>query len=202
MIEAYLRELGGRLPLLRRRRFLAEAEAHLRDAAGRHEREGLPPADAERRAVEEFGPADVVAARLAVEAAAPAGRLAALLVLAAAVLFVVPLYGIPENTLPPAPWAEVPGALVWKRDLSAALWLAAVALASIGLARRLLEASAAALACLAASAVLGAVLAIEWDAEAPATPLARLLAQTVPLAATAVLVPAATLLYARRLARG
>ena len=178
---------------------LAEAEAHLRDAAARHRDEGASAAEAERRAVTEFGPVDVVAARLRRELGEVAARPIALLVLAAALLFVVPLYGIPENTLPPAPWASMPETLVWLRDGAVALWLAAVVLAALGAASRLPAVSATALGCLATSATAGALLAVRWDAEAPATPVARLLALTIPLAAAAVLVPAAALLYARRL---
>jgi hypothetical protein len=199
VIATYLHELKARLPVVGRRRALAEAEAHLLDATERHRTAGVPSAEAERRAVAEFGPVELVAARLRRELGEAAARPIALLVLAAALLFVVPLYGIPENTLPPAPWDSMPETLAWLRDAAVALWLAAVVLAGIGLATRLPAVSGAALGCLAASATAGAVLVVRWDVEAPATPAAKLLALTIPLTAAAVLVPAACLVYARRL---
>jgi hypothetical protein len=199
VIERYLRELAEALPPLRRRRVLAEVEAHLADAAARYEAAGRYRGEAEELAVAEFGPADVVARRLTAELAHRASRPAAALVLAAAVLFVVPLYGLPENTLPPAPWEELPAALEWKRDLAVALWLVAVGLAALGLLLRRPVLSVAALVCVAGSAVLSAVLAVDWNSAAPATPLATLLALTLPLALAAVVVPGAALAYVRRL---
>jgi hypothetical protein len=199
VIAAYLRELEARLPAVRRRRLLAEAEAHLQDAADRHRRAGVPSAEAERRAVTEFGSAELVAARLRLHLAELAVRPVAGFVLVTALLFVVPLYGIPENILPPAPWETIPDGLARLRDAAVALWLAAAALAAIGAATRRLAFSAAALGCLAGSGAVGALLVVRWDAEAPATPVATLLALTTPLAAAAVVLPAAVLLYAGRL---
>lgn len=64
-IDRYLDELQARLlvPPARVRRILAESEDHLREAASRHATGGLPAADAEARAVEEFGSVREVAAR-------------------------------------------------------------------------------------------------------------------------------------------
>jgi hypothetical protein len=201
MIDTYLRELRQRLPRWAGRRFLVEAEAHLRDAAARHRQAGQAAEQAERRAVEEFGPPEEIAARAARQIAAAARRPAALLVLAAALLYVVPLYGIPENVLPPAPWSSVPDHLAIGRDAAVGLWIGAIAAATTGVVTTRWAASAIALCWLAASALVSAAVAVAWDAEAPATPLAELLLLMTPLAAAAVLAPAAALLSVRRLAR-
>lgn len=60
-VEAHLDELFRRLaghPATAARQLLAEAEAHLRDAAAESEAQGLSRAAAEMRAVERFGPID------------------------------------------------------------------------------------------------------------------------------------------------
>jgi hypothetical protein len=199
MIDGYVRDLAGRLPRLRRRRLVLEAEAHLRDAAERHRSDGADADESERLAVRDFGPAHIVAARLAAETGEWAERRVALLVLAAVLLFVVPLYGIPENTLPAAPWTTMPETLAWLRDTTILLWLAAVVLAALGAAARSSLASAAALVAIACSGVLAAILAVRWEVEAPATPLPTLLASTMVLTAAAVVVPAVALVYVRRL---
>src|SRR5262245_53478724 len=63
-VEAYLRELEHALrarPLLRRR-VLDEARAHLEDAVAAELAAGVPRLEAERHAVETFGPAPAIAA--------------------------------------------------------------------------------------------------------------------------------------------
>ncbi len=62
-IDAYLDDLLARLhgPADRVRRIVAEAEAHLRDAADANEAAGMDPAAAESAAVERFGSPAVVA---------------------------------------------------------------------------------------------------------------------------------------------
>lgn len=76
MIEAYLadlrRELGG--PLLLRAGMLREVRDGLNDAAQAYRAAGLSPHEAERAAVDEFGPADLVGGELRAELAASTGR--------------------------------------------------------------------------------------------------------------------------------
>jgi hypothetical protein len=105
-IDTYLAALGGQLPLLGRRRALAEAREHLRDSAARHRAAGLEPHAAELAAVESFGDVEVVAARFAAEAAVLETRIATAVALVAVACFVFPLYVVPENTLPPAQWGN------------------------------------------------------------------------------------------------
>lgn len=68
-IDAYLDgllvELQGAAPDVRR--VLAEAEEHLRDSAAEGVERGLPLEEAERQAVERFGPARLVAQRFAAD---------------------------------------------------------------------------------------------------------------------------------------
>jgi hypothetical protein len=163
--------IGGRL----RRRLLTESEDHLR---------------CDPEAVQRFGSPR----RVAVEAARvvyPRRLLWSTLVYAAAVaLFVLPLYGIPENTLPPAPWAERPDYLTWKLYTSAAAWV--VALGAAGAAallawRRLPRSTCAALSCsaiaLALAAGIGSIGAAQWADAVPGSTTTLVLS----LAATAVL---------------
>jgi hypothetical protein len=66
-IAAYLDSLrrDRRLPRRRRRRVVAEIEAHLRDLAAEAEARGLPPAEAAAWAVSQFGEGQLVADQLA-----------------------------------------------------------------------------------------------------------------------------------------
>jgi hypothetical protein len=193
-IDAYLAELRGalRFRFVLRHRMLVEAEAHLRESAA---------ASSEREAVERFGPPGLVAAELA-RAAAPAALVrAALLLLGALVAFVLPLYAIPENTLPPAPWAERPEYLTWK--LHATLGAFGVALVlgvlAIGAGWRRLTRSAFALlvgsaAALAASGGLGAVLTVQWARAVPGS--GATVALVLPATALLVLLGAASVALA------
>jgi hypothetical protein len=195
VIAEYLSELACRLPETRRRRLLREAEAHLRDAAASYEARGLNPGAAEAAAVRDFGPVAVVARAFAAEAAVHATRRAALLAVAALASLVLPLYGIPENTLPPAPWVEKPGHLAVQQSVALSLFAlaltSAVAAAGAAFSRRSrlaapLLALAAALG--AATMVVATALAIQWDRAAPETPLLGLLALLLPFAAAPVAV--------------
>ena len=156
-LERELRAVGVRGRL--KRRILAEAEDHLRcDPAG----------------VGRFGSPR----RVAVEAARvahPRMLIASVLVYAVAVaLFLLPLYGIPENTLPPAPWVERPDYLTWKLYVSGGAYafaLAAVAGAVLFSMLRLARATFAALfssaVALAVAAGIGSVGAVQWAEAVP-----------------------------------
>lgn len=176
MIEAYLRELGGSLPSTRRTRFLREAEAHLEEHAAVLERGGVARGEAERRAVEAFGPVDVVAAQLAETAARVAVRRASGVTLVGLLALVAPLYLVPENLLPPAPWVSKPAHLAVLQGLVVAAYLAglvaAAAAVAVGrIARPTFVAwlVAAGLAGGVAACSVSVVLAIAWAAEVPGT---------------------------------
>ena len=187
-IEAYLAELARRLPRTQRRRFLAEAEEHLRDAARANVLRGLDADTAEHAAVESFGAPELVARRLAAVTAVSVARRASLLALAAIAALVLPLYGIPENTLPPARWDAKPADIAVLQALAIGLWLTAVAFAGLGLAcslsrhaRIAVAALAAASVTVAAFVVVGVALFARWLAEAPWTPLWPFLVLALPI---------------------
>jgi hypothetical protein len=197
-IDAYLAELRAalRLRFLLRRRLLAEAEAHLRESA---------ETMSEREAVARFGDPALVADELARAAAPSALVRASLLLLGALALFVLPLYAIPENTLPPAPWGERPDYLTWKLYASLgafgfAVTAAVVALATAwrGWVRVSLAALGIAAASLGTSAVLGGVLAVQWAQAVPGsgTTVALVLPATVLVLLAATAAVAAGALYA------
>jgi hypothetical protein len=176
-IDAYLAELERRLPRLGRRRILAEAREHLRDSAVRHRAAGVSAPAAELAATADFGSIEVVARRLAREGAVRETRIATLAALGAVAFFVFPLYVVPENSLPPAPWAEKPRDIFVLQLVSVAIWLVAGALAAASaavawtrwsyLAAPVLVTASAAIA--GASAVVAAIGA-RWVALTPATP--------------------------------
>jgi hypothetical protein len=64
--DRYARELGRRVERLGglRPRLEVEVIGHLEDAAAGHRERGLSPAEAEERAVRDFGPPDVIARQL------------------------------------------------------------------------------------------------------------------------------------------
>jgi hypothetical protein len=175
-IERYLTDLGRRLPLIRRKRFLAEAEAHLRDSVARHRAAGLDPESAEAEALADFGSLDVVPRRFAAEGAVVEMRVASLLALVAAALFVFPLYVVPENTLPPAAWETKPVDILVLQVVSVSLWLASVGLAAMAallawtpwsrLAARVLS---AVLVAIVGAAMVSAALVVRWFSEASVT---------------------------------
>lgn len=82
VIDGYMaalrRELRG--PWLLRASMLREVRDGLRDAAAAHREAGLVPGEAERRAVDEFGPVRLVADQLRIELAASTGRYTAAIV--------------------------------------------------------------------------------------------------------------------------
>ncbi len=187
-IDTYLADLRARLPRLRRKRFLAEAETHLRDSYERHRAAGLAPEDAERAAVADFGPAPLVARRVAGVAAVVETRLASALALGACALFVLPLYAVPENTLPPATWAEKPDVIAGLQLATIAAWTAALVLSAASAllawtrwSRFAAPVLVVAIAALGVACVAGVVLVERWFAYAPATPSWPLL--SAPLAA-------------------
>jgi hypothetical protein len=176
VIDAYLAELRRALRprFLLQKRLLAEAEAHLRDSADALRRSGVASEEAEREAVARFGPAKSVAAD-AITAAWPRSLLpAALLLLGALVAQVLPLYAIPENTLPPAPWVERPDYLTWKLygSIGGSGVAFSVALVSLiaawrGWGRAAAGALLMSLTAFAVSAALCSVLAVQWADAVP-----------------------------------
>jgi hypothetical protein len=203
-IDAYLGELRDRLPNTRRRRVLHEVGPHLRDAAAALEHGGLAPDVAEAKAVAAFGPADVVAEEIAREVAPIAVRRAAVLVMVGLGVLVVPLYGIPQNFLPPAPWDERSahlGALLlatfaaWALSLGLAVSAAAVSLAS----RPRLAVGVLGIAAVAGLASIGAAVAtiVVWWLEVPHVPIGSLVAFSVPATLVAAAIVLAGVGWAR-----
>ena len=191
LIDRYLTDLTAELAFHRvgRRRaarILEEARDHLLELAAEH---------GEEEAVERFGSARKIAAEAA-RAAQPVVLIRSTLVFAAAVaLFVLPLYGIPENTLPPAPWDERPAHLTWKLYASIGAFAIAVPLALFAVAGawlRLRRTTRVALALagssLAVSALVGAIGAVQWAQAVPGggTTLLLSLATTAFLSSVAV----------------
>ncbi len=176
-IDAYLEALERSLPRISRRRVLAEAQEHLRDSAATHLAAGLSLPAAEAAAVHDFGPVEIVARRLAAERAVRDTRISTLVALGAVAFFVFPLYVVPENSLPPAPWVEKPHDVFVLQLLSVVIWLAAGVLATASavmawtrwshLAAPVLVTASVAIA--VASAAVAAIGA-RWVALTPATP--------------------------------
>ena len=114
VIERYLVDLRAQLafygvPRRRATRVVAESRDHLVQLAAD---------EGEHRAVTRFGPPQKIAVEVA-RAMQPVVLFRSTLVfLGALALFVLPLYAIPENTLPPAPWDERPEYLTWKLYVS------------------------------------------------------------------------------------
>jgi hypothetical protein len=202
LIDLYLSDLEAELAFhgvgsRRAARILAEARDHLLELAIEH---------GEEEAVERFGPARALAVEAA-RASRPVLLLRSTLVFAAALaLFVLPLYGIPENTLPPAPWDERPAHLTWKLYVSVGAFAVAVPLTLIAVAtawlrrrRTTLVALTLAGASLAVSTVVGAIGAVQWAQAVPGSGTTLLLS----LGTTAFLgcVAAASLASAARASR-
>jgi hypothetical protein len=202
LIESYLTELAVELDFhgvgsRRAARIVAEARDHLLELAAEH---------GEEEAVERFGPARELAVEAA-RAARPVVLFRSTLVFAAALaLFVLPLYGIPENTLPPAPWDDRPAHLTWKLYVSVGAFaiavpfaLIAVAAAWLRLRRTTLVALTLAGGSFVVSAVIGAIGAVQWAQAVPGSGTTLVLS----LATTALLgsVAAASLASAARASR-
>jgi hypothetical protein len=158
MSDRYLDELEQelrrhRVPARRRRRFLAEAADHIA---------------CDPNAAATFGDPERLAQQLAAMEQPRRIRVLSLILVGATLAFVAPLYGLPENTLPPAPPQGLPAAVEWKLDWAIAFYLAALALATVALAvswarPRLAQWPAwFAVVALAASAALGSAAAVEW----------------------------------------
>ena len=176
-IDAYLAALERSLSRISRRRVLAEAQEHLRDAAATHRAAGLTPPDAEAAAVADFGPVEIVARRLAEERAVRDTRISTLIALGAVAFFVFPLYVVPENSLPPAPWVEKPRDIFVLQMASVAIWLVAgvLAAASAAVAWTRWSHLAAPILLTASVAIAGAcavvaAIGVRWVALTPATP--------------------------------
>ena len=175
-----------------------ETEDHLRETAGE-----LGP----EVAVERFGAPRALARQFVPAYARFYTRLSAYATLVVVAGFVALLYPIPENVLPPAPWPEggKPDYLAWKQLAVATFFLVSAGACGVALAtvRRHVAvsilATSTALASLAASAVLGAVVSFQWADAVPGTPgwLAWLsLGTLLPLALAAT--PLARAWLARR----
>ena len=201
MIEEYLGELGRLLPSTRRTRFLREAESHLRDRANALIAAGETVPEAERKAVELFGPVAVVAQAFAAAAAVHAVRRGTVLAVAALAALVVPLYLVPENTFGPAQWAAKPDSVAVTQLVALVAWLASLALGAVAVVALLADRPRA-----AATLVTGAVAAglttgvamlvagAVWLDHAPWTPLWATLGLMLP--ATAVLLGTAAVALA------
>ena len=162
-LRAQLAFYGVRGP--RAERAVAEARDHLLELAAE---------DGDEEAVRRFGSPEPIAVEIARARGPVALFRSALVFLAAVALFVLPLYGIPENTLPPAPWDERPDYLTWKLyvagaafGLSFAAALVAVAAAWRKWRRVTLGALAIAGSALAVSVVVGAIGAVQWAQAVP-----------------------------------
>lgn len=200
-IDAYLVALERLLPRFAGRRAVAEVREHLRDTAAEQSAAGLSPLDAEVAATQAFGAVDEVARRLGAELAVHESRFACVLALGATALFVFPLYVVPENTLPPAPWAEKPSDIALLQGIAVGCWIGACLLAATAtlfawtrwsrLAAPLLVCSAASVT---GSTAVSIVLVERWFALTPATLNWALAA---PLAATCVALCGAAAVWAR-----
>lgn len=198
-IEAYLAELRSRLPATGSRRFLAEVEAHLHEATEANVRLGEERAVAEAQAVEAFGAADVVAAHMRRATAPIAVRRAAILAIVALGTLVLPLYVVPENLLPPAPWDARPGYLSLLLATALVTWVFAGVHAAFAFVAP--AAHGACALCLAAAFALVSGLAglaggIAWHVEAPETSWA-ITAISLPLTLTALTGLVAAAVWAR-----
>lgn len=148
MIDAYLAELSRHLRVSpwRRRRILAEVEAHLRDAGG----------DAD--AIARFGTPEEVAERFNELAPKPHPRLAGIVVLLGLLTVFGAVQGL-ERHVPPAPWPEeqAPANLETIFTLATSGVFIALALALAALLRGGRREALAACATLAATVLLLAV---------------------------------------------
>lgn len=176
-IDAYLVALRRLLPRSARLRVLPEIREHLRDATAGHQASGLPPLEAEAAATRDFGPVEEVARRMGTELAVRETRFAAVLALVATLLFVFPLYVVPENTLPPAPWAEKPADIAVLQQIGIGFWIVACVLAAVAVATAWSRQSRLAplvlfggAVAVAGSIAATAVLVERWFALTPATP--------------------------------
>jgi hypothetical protein len=170
LIELYMDALRAELAShgvrgRRRARICEEARVHLLELAVEH---------GEEEAVERFGSPRELAVEAA-RAAHPIQLLRLTIVYTGLVaLFVLPLYVIPEGTLPPAPWAERPGYLTWKLYVAEAAYLVALLAAFVAVAaawRRFTRIAFGGLVvsgcALAVSAAATALLTVQWADAVP-----------------------------------
>jgi hypothetical protein len=183
VIEPYLCELdaelrGAHVPARRRARLLAEVEDHLRT---------------DPESLARFGEPAELAEGYAAEVRERRGLPASLVLLAATISFVLPLYAIPENTLPPAPAAGLPTHLhVLLDGALAALALAVAASVVAVLAKRVRPwAMAASVTSLAICSGFGLAAAALWPTARPLT-----YALAVPSATAVLAVAVASLAWA------
>ncbi len=202
VIERYLLDLAAQLafygvPRRRAARVVAESRDHLLELAAEEDEHG---------AVARFGPPQEIAVEVARGVQPVVLFRSTLVFLGALALFVLPLYAIPENTLPPAPWDERPGYLTWKLYVSLGAFGVAVPAALIAVAaawrrRRRIALASLSLAgtSLAVSAAVGAIGAVQWAQAVPGSGTTLVLT----LVATACLggVAAASLASAGRVRR-
>ena len=202
MIERYLADLSAQLAFYgvrgrRAKRVVAESRDHLLELAAE---------EGEQGAVARFGPSQRIAVEVARIVQPVVLFRSALVFFGALALFVLPLYAIPENTLPPAPWDERPGYLTWKLYVSDGAFGVAVvaALVAVAAARRRRRRTAfvalsLAGASLAVCAGVGAIGAVQWAQVVPGSRTTLVLT----LVATASLwcVAAASLASAGRVRR-
>jgi hypothetical protein len=202
VIEPYLVELSAQLAFhgvrgRRAARVVSESRDHLLELAAE---------EGEDVAVARFGPSQQIAAGVARAVQPVVLFRSSLVFLGALALFVMPLYGIPENTLPPAPWDERPGYLTWKLYVSGGAFGFALLAAMIAVAAAWRRWRAAALVALGiagcafgVSAVIGTILAVQWAQAVPGsgTTLVLTLVATAGLGCAA----AAALASAARVSR-
>jgi lysylphosphatidylglycerol synthetase-like protein (DUF2156 family) len=148
VIDDYLVELSRHLRAWpwRRRRILAEVEAHLADAGG------------DENALARFGTPKEVAMRFNELPSAPHPRLAALVALGGVVVVFGAVQGL-ESHIPPAPWPEgdAPAGLETLFNLATVLLLAAIVLAVGALVVRQPQVALASCLALGATVLLLAV---------------------------------------------
>jgi hypothetical protein len=188
--ERYVRELESRLPfaLGLRGRVISEVREHLREGG--------------EDALARFGSVDELAAELSRELRTRAAARASWLVPAVLVLLIFPLYVLPENTLPPAPWDTKPEYLAWKQHVAVGAFLAALAFAAIALVlgRVLPRLAVVPLACsvvgLGIAVVFSSIVAAQWVDAVPGTSASIMyaaVAMSAALLVVAVLLVAAVL---------
>lgn len=158
MSDRYLDELDQalrrhRVPARCRRRFLAETADHIA---------------CDPDAVTAFGDPNRLAQQVAAVEQPRRVRLLSLVLVGTILAFLAPLYGIPENTLPPAPPQGLPAAVEWKLDWAIAVYIAAIASAVVAVAVSRIRPHLAkwpawlAVGALTGSAALGSAAAVEW----------------------------------------
>jgi hypothetical protein len=183
--DRYVRELERQLPFAfgLRARVVAEVREHLRDGG--------------EEAHARFGPVDELSAQLGRELRLRAVARASWFLPTIVAAFVFPLYFLPENTLPPAPWAEKPDYLEWKQHVALAAFVIALGLAAIAFVAARVRPAAAlvplvgSVVALGTAVVFSSIVAVQWIDAVPGTSAAAMyagIAWAVLLLAAAALV--------------